>query len=137
MSALSLVLESPIFFGAPCDGTLSALISFERSPMKFSLEIGVTEKHRLDCETSPLWGLFVIKVDDVERAKVRHMLLAPRRQKHSLDIGIQERLQVTVEKVRGIFSGDTHRVFVNGRLVKCFSGAKAVTEANAPEGLTA
>src|SRR4051812_5141174 len=101
--------------------------------MKFSIEIGVTEKHRLDCETDPLWGSFVIKVDDVERAKVRHMVLAPRLQKHSLDIGIHERLQVTVEKVRGIFSGEIHRVFVNGRLVKCYSGTKDVSTEDAKE----
>ena len=69
-------------------------------------------------------GVFVIKIDNVERAKTRHVVFAPRRQRHSFDVGIHERLQVTVEKVRGIFSGETHRVFVNGRLVRCYSPGK-------------
>ena len=92
--------------------------------MKFALEVGENEKHRIECETTPLWGLYVIKVDNIERAKVRRMLFAPRREKHSFDIGIQERLQLTVEKVRGIFVGETHRIFLNGRLIKCFPTAK-------------
>lgn len=99
--------------------------------MKFSLEVGEIEKHRVDCETNPFWGLFVVKIDNVERAKARHMLLAPRRQRHSFDVGIHERLHVTVEKVRGLFRGETHRIFVNGRLVKCFTGAKETVQPEA------
>jgi hypothetical protein len=93
--------------------------------MKFSLEIGEVEKHSIVCETNPLFGLFVIKVDNIERAKTRYVVLPPLRQTHSLDVGIKERLHLTVEKVRGFFSGETHRVFVNGRLIKCITNGKA------------
>lgn len=89
--------------------------------MKFSIELGETEKHKLDCESNPFWGLFIIKVDDVERKKVRRLFYMPGKESHRLDIGLQERMEVTIEKERGLFNGETHRVFVNGRLVKCFS----------------
>ncbi|MDB6028409.1 MAG: hypothetical protein JWM68_4632 [Verrucomicrobiales bacterium] len=93
--------------------------------MKFSLEIGDVEKHRVDCETNPFWAMCIIKVDDVEKAKVRHVFFGPRCESHSFEVGKAERLHVTVENIRRLFARETHRVFVNGRLIKCFSEKEA------------
>lgn len=89
--------------------------------MKFFLIIGELEKHIVEYESDSFTGSFEVKVDHVEVKKYRGWFINP----HTccdLDVGRDEKLNVRFEIERKLFSGEKTRVYVNGRLLRCYTG---------------
>ena len=90
--------------------------------MKFALEIGDTEKNRLEYHYNQLLGSLVIKVNDKPIMQSLRLVNEPVREVHAFVIGDQERSNVRIEKERKQLMGCRSRLYVNNRLVRVFSG---------------
>ena len=88
--------------------------------MKFLLVVGDGEKHVLEYESDNFSGSIRIQIDKREVKHSRRFLFKPLKEKHLLDIGRSERCEVTIETERNLFFGEKNRVYVNGRLAKCY-----------------
>ncbi len=90
--------------------------------MKFAIEIGDTEKHRLEYHFNQLLGSLVIKVNEKPIKKSVRLLNEPVLEIHDFVVGEQEKSNVRIEKERKALIGCKNRLYVNNRLVKVFSG---------------
>ena len=90
--------------------------------MKFSLEIGDTEKHTIDYEFNQLLGILTIKVNQKPVKKHVRLFDEPVKELHVFVVGNQEKFSVKIEKERKLLFGQRNRVFVNDRLVKYCEG---------------
>jgi hypothetical protein len=90
--------------------------------MKFSLEIGDTEKHTVEYEFNQLLGTLTIKVNDKPVKKHVRLFDEPVKELHVFVVGNQEKFAVKIEKERKLLFGQRNRVFVNDRLVKYCEG---------------
>ncbi len=91
-------------------------------PVKFAIEIGDTEKHRLEYNFNQLLGSLVIKVNEQPVKKSRRLINEPILEVHAFVVGDQEKSNVRIEKERKPLFGSKNRLYVNNRLVKVFSG---------------
>ena len=90
--------------------------------MRFALEIGETEKNRLEFQFNQLLGSTVIKVNDKQIKKTIRLFSEPLEERHELEVGTNERHTVFIEKQRKKLFGQKYLVYVNQRLVKLFHG---------------
>lgn len=90
--------------------------------MKFAIEIGDTEKHRLEYHFNQLLGSLVIKVNERPVKKALRLVNEPLLEVHDFVVGDQEKSSVRIEKERMPLVGCRNRLYVNNRLVKVFSG---------------
>lgn len=90
--------------------------------MKFAIEIGDAEKHRLEYHFNQLLGSLVIKVNEKPVKKAVRLINEPLLEVHDFVVGDQEKSNVRIEKERLAFFGCRNRLFVNNRLVRVFSG---------------
>lgn len=90
--------------------------------MKFAIEIGETEKHRVEYHFNQLLGSLVIKVNEQLVKRSVRLINEPVREVHAFVVGNQERSEVRIEKERRQLMGCRNRLYVNNRLVKVFSG---------------
>ena len=90
--------------------------------MKFAIEIGDIEKHRLEYHFNQLLGSLVIKVNEKPIKKFVRLLNEPLLEVHDFVVGDQEKSSVRIEKERKPLMGCKNRLYVNNRLVKVFSG---------------
>lgn len=90
--------------------------------MKFSIEIGETEKHSIEYEFNQLFGALTIKVNDKPIKKHLRLFDEPVRELHVFVVGDEEKFSVKIEKERKLLFGQKNRVFVNDRLVKYCEG---------------
>lgn len=90
--------------------------------MRFALEIGETEKNRLEFQFNQLLGSTVIKVNNKEVKKSVRLFSEPLQERHELEVGTNERHTVFIEKQRKLLFGQKYLVYVNQRLVKLFHG---------------
>lgn len=90
--------------------------------MKFAIEIGETEKHRLEYHFNQLLGSLVIKVNEKPIKKSLRLVNEPVLEIHAFVVGNQEKSDVRIEKERKPLLGCKNRLYVNNRLVKVFSG---------------
>ena len=90
--------------------------------MKFAIEIGETEKHRLEYHFNELLGSLVIKVNEKPIKKSLRLVNEPVLEIHAFVVGNQEKSDVRIEKERKPLLGCKNRLYVNNRLVKVFSG---------------
>jgi len=90
--------------------------------MKFIIEIGDAEKHRLEYHFNQLLGSLVIKVNEIPIKRSVRLVNEPIREVHAFVVGEQERSEVRIEKERKQLLGCRNRLYVNNRLVKVFSG---------------
>lgn len=90
--------------------------------MKFAVEIGDVEKHRLEYSFNQLLGDLVIKVNERPVKKERRLINEPELEIHVFVVGNHEKSTVRIEKERKPLLGHTNRLFVNNRLVKVFEG---------------
>jgi hypothetical protein len=90
--------------------------------VKFAIEIGDTEKHRLEYHFNQLLGSLVIKVNERPVKKAVRLINEPLLEVHDFVVGDQEKSSVRIEKERMPLVGCRNRLFVNNRLVKVFSG---------------
>jgi hypothetical protein len=90
--------------------------------VKFAIEIGDAEKHRLEYHFNQLLGSLVIKVNERPIKKAVRLINEPLLEVHDFVVGDQEKSNVRIEKERLAFLGCRNRLFVNNRLVRVFSG---------------
>ena len=90
--------------------------------MKFAIEIGDTEKHRLEYNFNQLLGSLVIKVNEKPVKKSIRLINEPVLEVHAFVVGDHEKSSVRIEKERKPLVGGKHRLYVNNRLVKVLSG---------------
>ena len=90
--------------------------------MRFTIEIGESEKHRLEYDFNQLLGSMVIKVNDKPIKKSVRLVNEPVLEVHVVVVGKNEKSTVRIEKERKPLMGHRNRLFVNNRLVKVFEG---------------
>ena len=90
--------------------------------MKFTIEIGHTEKHQLKYQFNQLLGRLVITVDNEPVKESVRLFNEPTFEVHVLLIGKSEKSAVRIEKQRKILFGQRNRLFVNDRLAEVFDG---------------
>jgi hypothetical protein len=90
--------------------------------MKFSIEIGETEKHRLDYQFNQLLGTLVIKINEQLIKRSVRLINEPVLEVHVFAVGRNEQSVVRIEKERKQLFGHKNRLYVNNRLVKVFEG---------------
>lgn len=97
-------------------------VSESESSVKFAIEIGDTEKHRLEYNFNQLMGSMVIKVNDKPIKKSVRLINEPVLEVHAFVVGNHEKSNVRIEKERRQLLGCRNRLYVNNRLVKVFNG---------------
>lgn len=90
--------------------------------MKFSLEIGDSEKHTIEYEFNQFLGALTIKVNQKPVKKFIRLFNEPVKELHVFMAGEDEKVAVKIEKERKLLFGQKNRVFVNDRLVKYCEG---------------
>jgi len=90
--------------------------------VKFAIEIGDTEKHRLDYQFNQLLGRVVIKVNEKPIKQSVRLLNEPLLEVYAFAVGEQERSDVRIEKERKQLFGCRNRLYVNNRLLRVFDG---------------
>ena len=90
--------------------------------MKFAVEIGEVEKHRLEYNFNQLTGNLLIKVNERPIKQERRLINEPQLEIHVFVVGDHEKSTVRIEKERKPLLGHKNRLYVNNRLVKVFSG---------------
>lgn len=90
--------------------------------MTFSLEVGETEKNRVEFSFNQLLGSTVIKVNDKLVKQSTRLFSEPVHERHELEVGKNERHTVFIEKQRKHLFGQKYVVYVNQRLVKLLHG---------------
>ena len=90
--------------------------------MKFAIEIGDTEKHRLEYQFNQLLGSLVIKVNEKLVKRSVRLLNEPLLEVHAFVVGDYEKSDVRIEKERKPLLGCRNRLYVNNRLVRVFDG---------------
>ena len=90
--------------------------------MKFAIEIGDSEKHRLEYNFNQLLGSLVIKVNEKPIKKSVRLINEPVLEVNAFVVGDREKSNVRIEKQRKPLLGGRHCLYVNNRLVKVFSG---------------
>src|SRR5512136_2950671 len=93
-----------------------------KSAVKFAIEVGDTEKHRLEYNFNQLLGSLVIKVNEKAIKKSVRLINEPVLEVHAFVVGNREKSDVRIEKERKPLVGCKNRLYVNNRLVKVFSG---------------
>jgi hypothetical protein len=90
--------------------------------VKFVIEIGDAEKHRLEYNFNQLLGSLVIKVNEKPIKKSLRLVNEPVFEVHAFVVGDQEKSSVRIEKERKQLIGCKNRLYVNNRLVRVFNG---------------
>ena len=90
--------------------------------MTFAIDIGETEKNRLEFSFNQLLGSTVIKVNDKLIKKNVRLFSEPLQEQHQFEVGKNERHTVFIEKQRKLLFGQKYLVYVNQRLVKLLHG---------------
>lgn len=90
--------------------------------MKFSLEIGQVEKHRLDYSFNQLLGSLQIKVDDRSVLSFVRPINEPVLEVFDFQVGHLECAAVRIEKQRKPLFGHCNRLYVDNRLTKVYEG---------------
>jgi hypothetical protein len=90
--------------------------------MKFTLEIGHTEKSLVEYEFNQLLGSLSIRVNNESVRNSVRLFNEPKREVFDFEVGQNERAKVRIEKERGAFIVQKNRVFVDNRLAGVFQG---------------
>ncbi len=91
--------------------------------MKFTLEIGSTEKHTLEFNFNQLFGRSVIKVDGHEVFRKRQWFSEPVVDSYEIEIGGREELRLNIIKERKLLIASRYKVYVDNRLTQLYQGA--------------
>ena len=90
--------------------------------MKFSIEIGQIEKHRLEYQFNQLLGSLTIKINEQPVKQTVRLINEPVSEVHVFVVGKYERSEIRIEKERKPLLGHRNRLYVNNRLLKVFEG---------------
>ena len=88
--------------------------------MKFSIEIGQIEKHRLEYQFNQLLGSLTIKINEQPVKQAVRWINEPVSEVHVFVVGKHERSEIRIEKERKPLLGHRNRLYVNNRLLKVF-----------------
>jgi len=73
-------------------------------PMRFALEIGETEKNRLEFQFNQLLGSTIIKVNNNEVKKTVRYFSEPLLERHVVEVGKEERTRCSSKSTASFFS---------------------------------
>jgi hypothetical protein len=90
--------------------------------VKFAIEIGDTEKHRLEYDFNQLLGRLVIKVNERPIKQSVRLLNEPILEVFAFPVGDHEKSDVRIEKERKPLFGCRNRLYINNRLLRVFDG---------------
>ena len=90
--------------------------------MKFAIEIGETEKHRLEYHFNQLLGSLLIKINEKPVKQSVRLVNEPVLEVHVFVVGRYEHSEIRIEKERKPLLGHRNRLYVNNRLLKVFEG---------------
>jgi hypothetical protein len=90
--------------------------------VKFSIEIGESERNQLEYHFNQLLGSLLIKVNKRAIKQSLRLINEPIFEVHVLIVGELEKSTVRIEKERKPLLGHCNRVYVNNRLLKVFEG---------------
>jgi len=90
--------------------------------VKFAIEIGETEKHRLEYNFNQLLGSLLIKINELPVKQETRLMNEPVFEVHLFVVGKNEQSTVRIEKERKPLFGSKNRLYVNNRLVKVLEG---------------
>ena len=92
----------------------------ERKVVKFEIDIGETEKHRIAYQYNQLLGRLVIKINERPVKELIRLLNEPLLEVHEMTLGRFETSTVRIEKERKALFGHTNRLYVNNRLLRVY-----------------
>ena len=90
--------------------------------VKFTIEIGESEKNRLEYNFNQLTGNLLVKINERPVKKSRRLINEPVLEILVFEVGEAEKSTVRIEKERKQLLGSRNRLYVNNRLVKVFEG---------------
>jgi hypothetical protein len=90
--------------------------------VKFTIEIGNSEKHRVEYQFNQLLGTLVIKVNETLIKESTRLFNEPIHEVHVFVVGRYEKTTVRIEKERKPLLGNRNRLYVNDRLTKVVDG---------------
>lgn len=90
--------------------------------MKFTIEVGETEKHVVEFNFNQLLGSLLILVDQEPVFQSTRIFNEPEREVYKFMVGNKEKAAVRIEKQRKQLFGHRNRVFVNDRLTRVVTG---------------
>lgn len=90
--------------------------------MKFTIEVGETEKHVVEFNFNQLLGSLLISVDQTPVFQSKRIFNEPVHETFSFVIDGREKSTVRIEKRRRQLFGHHNRVFVNNRLARVVCG---------------
>ena len=86
--------------------------------MRFSLEIGHTDKHLVEFNFNQLLGTLVIRVDERPVFQSRRIFNEPIHEVYRFVIDGAEKSDVRIEKRRKLLFGHRNTVYVNDRITR-------------------
>jgi hypothetical protein len=90
--------------------------------MKFRIEVGEVNKHQIEYKFNQLLGRLVINLNQKPVKRRVRLFNEPLLETHVVHITEGERTAVRIEKERRFLFGQRCRVFLDGRLYRCFAG---------------
>ena len=90
--------------------------------MRFSFEIGETEKNTVEFRFNQLMGRTVITVNGSEIRRTRRLFSEPIRDDFEFTVGEAEKIVVRIEKQRLLLLASKYRVLINRRLLAVQEG---------------
>ena len=90
--------------------------------MKFTLEVGDTEKHLVEFSFNQLSGNLVIRVDDQPVITSTRVFNEPLHEVFTIQVGGKEKSAVRIEKQRKQLFGHRNIVYVDNRLTRVVDG---------------
>lgn len=90
----------------------------EENDMKFTLEIGDSEKHLVEFDFNQLAGNLLISVDKNPVIKSTRMFNEPLHEVYTFEVGQKEKAAIRIEKKRKPLFGHRNIVYINNRLTR-------------------
>jgi len=90
--------------------------------MRFSLQVGNTDKHLVEFNFNQLYGTLVIRVDSRPVFESKRIFNEPVREVYHFVIDGAEKSDVRIEKRRKPLFGHHNSVYVNDRLTRVVDG---------------
>jgi hypothetical protein len=90
--------------------------------MRFSLQVGNTDKHLVEFNFNQLYGTLVIRVDNQAIFQSKRIFNEPVREVYHFVIDGAEKSDVRIEKRRKPLLGHHNSVYVNDRLTRVVDG---------------
>jgi len=90
--------------------------------MRFSVQVGNTDKHLVEFNFNQLYGTLVIRVDNQAVFQSKRIFNEPVREVYHFVIDGAEKSDVRIEKRRKPLFGHHNSVFVNDRLTRVVDG---------------